>query len=108
LELIDGGKTDLAYLPPLLFSILPHMRIFVACRVVAAYLPEATDVVLNVAWDSEIWCRLCELFIFRGQYCRGRDISITVVWWRFPYQRAGGTVSQSVSQSVTAFVAWIL
>jgi hypothetical protein len=49
------GKTDLAYLPPLLLSILPHLRMFVSCRVVAAYLPEATDVVLDVAWDPEIW-----------------------------------------------------
>ena len=29
---------------------------FVSCHVVvAAYLPEATDVVLNIAWNPEIW-----------------------------------------------------
>jgi hypothetical protein len=36
------------------FSILFHLPLWVSyCAV--AYLPEATDVVLNIAWDPKIW-----------------------------------------------------
>jgi flagellar biosynthesis protein FliQ len=52
IALID--ETDLAYSPPLLSAFCS----ICACMfhvVWLAYLPEATDVVLNIAWDPEIW-----------------------------------------------------
>jgi len=61
-------ETDLAYVAATSFSILPPSAHVVSCRVVA-YLPEATDVVLDIAWDSEIWFTFCESCKLVEQYC---------------------------------------
>ena len=50
---VSKDKPDLAWSPPLLSAFCPICAC-VPCRA-AAYLPEATDVILNIAWDPEIW-----------------------------------------------------